>query len=62
MGGILYFSKEHLNFINIEILKTIIFILLGISVYSIIILLIMNEEREKLRLTLIRILRRFNQS
>jgi len=62
MGGILYYSKGHLNFINVEILKTIIFILLGISVYSIIILLIMNEERERLRFSLIRILRRFSQS
>ncbi|MBC7320969.1 murein biosynthesis integral membrane protein MurJ [bacterium] len=58
MGSILLFSKNYLDFIGSEFLRIIVLILLGISVYSIIMLLIMSEEREKLKTILARFIRK----
>lgn len=58
MGGILFPSKVYLNFIRSEFLKIALLILLGISVYSIIILLTMTEERRKLKIISARFIRK----
>lgn len=58
MGGILFFSNGYLYFIKFESLKIIALILLGISVYSIIMLLIIGEEKEKLKIILTKFIKR----
>ncbi|MCX7795343.1 MAG: murein biosynthesis integral membrane protein MurJ [bacterium] len=49
MGVALHLSKTCLNFIGSEFLKTVVLILLGIFIYSIIMLLVIGEDRKKLR-------------
>lgn len=58
MGGALYFSKVRLNFIGSEFLKTVVFILLGIFIYSIIMLLVIGEDREKLKIILAKFIKK----
>lgn len=58
MGCILFFLKGHLSFIEIEFFRIFILILLGVLIYSIILLLFMNEEREKVKVVLAKFIKK----
>ncbi|MGC8971703.1 MAG: murein biosynthesis integral membrane protein MurJ [bacterium] len=57
MGCALFFLKGYLSFIRIEFFRISVLILIGISIYSTILLLSMSEEKERLKIALVKLIK-----